>query len=69
LCKTQNGYTVRQCNKQMSYTNVRDEFLRALAPHVSEIKKYCSHSLRSSGASCAANRGVKEDCLNVMDVG
>ncbi|XP_068203660.1 uncharacterized protein [Palaemon carinicauda] len=60
LCKTQNGYTVRQCNKQMSYTNLRNEFLRALAPHVSDIKKYCLHSLRSGGASCAANRGVKD---------
>lgn len=59
LCKTHNGYTVRQCNKQMSYTNLRDEFLRALAPQVSDIKKYCLHSLRSGGASRAASKRCK----------
>ena len=44
----------------MSYTNLREEFLAALSPHVTDISKYCLHSLRSGGASAAANNGVQD---------
>ena len=47
----------------MSYTNLHDEFLRALSPHVSDIRKYCLHSIRSGGASCAADSGLKDRLL------
>jgi integrase len=60
LCATKVGYTVRKTNKQMSYTNMREVFLEALAPHVENIKMYALHSLRSGGATAAANNGVKD---------
>ena len=44
----------------MSYTNLRDEFLAALSPHVNDISKFCLHSLRAGGVSAAANNGVKD---------
>lgn len=44
----------------MSYTTLRDQFKAAFAPHVSDISQYCLHSLRSGGASAAANNGVKD---------
>lgn len=60
LSKTKHGYKVRNDHKVMSYTNLRDEFLAALSPHVPDISKYCLHSLRSGGASAAANNGIKD---------
>lgn len=53
-------YSVRKVNKAMSYTTLREEFLRALKPHVKDVKQYCLHSLRSGGATVAANKGVKD---------
>jgi hypothetical protein len=44
----------------MSYTNLRDEFRLAFMPHVSDISKYCLHSLRAGGASAAVNNGIKD---------
>ena len=60
LSATKNGYKVRKVNKNMSYTNLRDVFIDALKPHVSDVKRFCVHSLRSGGASAAANNGVKD---------
>ena len=60
ICATKTGYVVRKTNKQMSYTNLRELFLEALSPHVTDIKKYSLHSLRSGGATAAANKGVKD---------
>lgn len=57
---TKNGYKTRKANKRMSYTNMREIFLEALEPHVDDVKKYCLHSLRSGGATIAANNGVKD---------
>ena len=55
LSKTKSGYKVRQDRKVMSYTNLHDEFITALSSHVKDVSKYCLHSLRSGGASAAAN--------------
>ena len=60
LCKSKNGFAKRVVNKAMTYSNLRDEFIAAFSPHVSDISKYCLHSLRSGGASAAANNGTKE---------
>ena len=60
ICLTKNGYRVRKTNRKMSYSNLRELFIEALNPHVSDVKKYCLHSLRSGGASAAANNGVKD---------
>lgn len=57
---TKKGYKIRKCNNAMSYTNLREQFLEALRPHVGDVSKYCLHSLRSGGASAAANSGVKD---------
>ena len=60
LSKTKSGYKVRKDRKVMSYTYLRDEFITALSSHVKDVSKYCLHSLRSGGASAAANNGVKD---------
>lgn len=60
ISKTKNGFKKRTVNKPMSYTNLRDEFRLAFMPHVSDISKYCLHSLRAGGASAAANNGIKD---------
>ena len=60
LSATKTGYKVRKNNKNMSYTNLRDQFIEAIKPHVSDIKQYCLHSLRSGDATAAANSGVKD---------
>lgn len=57
---TKLGYKVRNKNKKMSYSNLRDLFIEALKPHVADVKNYCLHSLRSGGASAAANNSVKD---------
>ena len=31
-----------------------------IKPHVSDISKYCLHSLRSGGATAAANNGIAD---------
>ena len=60
LSKTKQGHKIRSDRKVMSYTNLRDEFLAALSPHVNDISKFCLLSLRAGGASAAANNGVKD---------
>ena len=44
----------------MSYTYLRELFIEAIKPHVENEKKYCLHSLRSGGASAAANSGIRD---------
>lgn len=60
ICLTGKGYKVRKTNKQMSYTNLRQLFLEAMGGHVTDVNKYCLHSLRAGGATVAANNGVKD---------
>ena len=42
---------------------MRSIFLEGLKPHVSDINRYCLHSLRSGGTSAAANRGISDRML------
>jgi integrase len=60
LSSTSKGFKPRDRNKPMSYSTLRDLFRNALKPHVDNIEKFCLHSLRSGGASAAANTGVKD---------
>ena len=60
LSQTKTGYKIRNDRKMMTYTNLRDEFLAALSPHVNDISRYCLRSIRAGGASAAANKGVKD---------
>ena len=60
ICFTKCSYKVRKSNEKMSYSNLRDLFIEALAPHVLDVKSFSLHSLRSGGASAAANNGVKD---------
>ena len=63
ICLTKGGYKFRKSNRKMSYSNLRDLFIEALSPYVSDVKRYCLHSLRSGGATAAANNGVKDRLL------
>lgn len=60
LTSTSHGYKVRKTHKVMSSTTLRDQFRAAFLPHVSDISKYCMHSLMTGGASATANNGVKD---------
>ena len=60
LSATKTGYMLRKDGKHLSYSNLRALFLDAFKPHVNDISKYCLHSLRSGGASEAANRGIPD---------
>lgn len=60
LSKCKDGYKKRKVVKAMSYTCLREEFRSAFEPHVTDISKYCLHSLRAGGASAAANKGIKD---------
>lgn len=60
LCKTNNGFVFRSINKPLSYTRMRELFIEAFSPYVKDICKYGLHSLRSGGATSAANAGVPD---------
>lgn len=51
----------------MSYSNVRSLFLEAFKHHVNDISKFCLHSLRSGGATQAANRGIPGHLFKLHD--
>ncbi|WAR21876.1 hypothetical protein MAR_015850 [Mya arenaria] len=54
------GFKVRSVNKPMSYSTLRDLFIKTFKPLVTDVRKYGFHSLRSGGATAAANKGVKD---------
>ena len=58
ITKTNSGYILRTDNKAMAYA--REIFIEAFKPHVLDITKFGLHSLRSGGASVAANHGVPD---------
>ncbi|XP_072031672.1 uncharacterized protein [Amphiura filiformis] len=60
LSATKMGYKLRKDNRPMSYTRVREVILDALKPIVGDTSKFGVHSLRSGGATEAANAGVPE---------
>ena len=55
-----NGQKLRKIDKPLSYTTVRDHVLNLLANIGLDRKKFGLHSLRSGGASVAANLGVND---------
>ncbi|KAK3105318.1 hypothetical protein FSP39_022401 [Pinctada imbricata] len=60
VTKCEHGYKFRQGNKPMSYSRMRELFIEAFKPFVSDIRSYGLHSLRSGGASAAANHGIPD---------
>ena len=54
------GYKVRENSKAISYTTLRELFIEAFKPHVSDISRYGLHSLRSGGATAAASHGIPD---------
>ena len=57
---TKNGQKLRKIDKPLSYTAVRGYVLNLLANIGLDPKKFGLHSLRSGGASAAANLGVND---------
>lgn len=60
LTATQQGYILRKDGKHLAYSNLRKLFLEAIQPHVSNVSDFCLHSLRSGGATAAANMGIPD---------
>jgi len=53
-------FELRKGDVPLSYTGMRELFIDAFRPFVSDIKKYGLHSLRSGGATTAANLGISD---------
>lgn len=62
LVHTKNGSKLRQAGS-ISYTRVRELVLGLLASIGLDRKQFGLHSLRSGGASAAANAGVPDRCF------
>ncbi|XP_071143820.1 uncharacterized protein [Mytilus edulis] len=60
LTKFKDRYVLRKENKPLSYTRMRELFIEAFQPFVSDIKKYGLHSLRSGGATTCANLSISD---------
>lgn len=60
LSACKNGYKMRSDRKTISYTTLRELFKTAIKPHVVDVSKYGLHSLRSGGATRAANTGIND---------
>ncbi|KAK3084851.1 hypothetical protein FSP39_020209 [Pinctada imbricata] len=60
IIKYAKGYIFRSSNSPMSYSRMRELFICAFSPFVSDIAKYGLHSLRAGGATSAANSGVPD---------
>jgi len=52
--------TLRKDNKHISYTTARENFLKIMKQIDVDPKKFGLHSLRSGGASAAANNGIPD---------
>lgn len=53
-------FELRAEDKPLSYGRIRELFIAAFRPFVPDIKKYGLHSLRSGGATIAANLGISD---------
>ena len=58
--KSKVSYSLRRANRPISYSAARDRILKLLGQIGLNIKDFGLHSLRSGGASAAANHGVKD---------
>jgi len=59
LTKTKKGYRLRETQSSLAYSNLK-LFIDAVKPFVKDVKSFCVHSLRSGGATAAANRGIPD---------
>ena len=57
------GYKIRENSKAISYSTLRELFIEAFKPYVSDISRYGLHSLRSGGARAAASHGIPDRLL------
>ena len=60
LTLVKGSHVLRKENKPLTYTRLRELFRVALLPYVDDISKYGLHSLRSGGATAAANNGIPD---------
>ena len=60
ISTSKNGKRLRKANKSISYTRVRELLLEELKRVGVDQKAFGTHSLRSGGASAAANAGVPD---------
>ena len=58
ICKTNKGFKVKK--QPLTYSRIREIIKEKMEPIVGDIKNYSVHSLRSGGATAAANAGVKD---------
>ena len=58
--KSKGSYSLRRSNRPISYSTARDQILKLLGQIGLNVKDFGLHSLRSGGASAAANHGVKD---------
>ena len=68
IVRTKNGIKLRS-QGGLSYTRMRELLLEKLAHLGLDTKVYGLHSLRSGGATAAANAGVPDRLLSDMDAG
>ena len=60
ISKTKNGEKLRTKNTPLSYTRVRELVLSAFKSIDLPVKNFGTHSLRSGGATLAANSGIAD---------
>ena len=60
LTKFKIGHKLRKTDKPLLYGRLRELFIEAFSPFVDTIKSYGLHSLRSGGATAAANLGIPD---------
>ena len=58
--KSRNQYSLRKANFPISYSTTRDNVLKLIEKIGLNAKDFGLHSLRSGGATAAANGGVKD---------
>ncbi|KAK3101897.1 hypothetical protein FSP39_007159 [Pinctada imbricata] len=63
FCKKSKAYTLRSQNRPISYTRAREIVLSAFGSIGLDSSKFGLHSLRSGGATAAANAGIGDRIL------
>ena len=58
LTKCKDRFELRKEKRPLSYTRMRELFIDAFLPFVSDIKKYGLHSLRPGGVTTAPNYAI-----------
>ena len=60
LSKTKSGHKVRNGDKALTYTRIRELFIEVFRGFVPDISQYGLHSLRAGGATVCANSGISD---------